>query len=101
MLKRYNSLKMFRPVEVIVVVLVLLSLIAVVSVVCRKVRFGAAARATCAQNLSVIGKAIMSYANDNDGRLPRSGGSSSYYGETPIWRGAAKRKSCYLIYRRA
>ena len=81
-------MKKFRPVEVVIVVFVCLFLLAVIPVVCRKARFGAA-RATCARNLSVIGKAMMSYANDNDGRLPRSGGASSYYyGETPIWRGA-------------
>lgn len=78
MLKRYDNLKRFRPVEAIVVVLMLLFLLAVVPVVFRKIRTYAS-RATCAQNLSVIGKAMMSYANDNDGRLLRSGGVTSYY----------------------
>jgi len=87
MLRRYNSLKKFRPVEAIVVVLLCLFLLAVIPVACRKARFDAS-RATCAENLSVIGKAMMSYASDHDGKLPRSGGSTSYYGDTPIWRGA-------------
>jgi hypothetical protein len=78
MFKQYNNLKNLRPVEIMVAVLVCLFLLAVIPVACRKSRADAC-RLTCAQNLSVIGKAMMSYANDYKGKLPLSGGSSSYY----------------------
>jgi hypothetical protein len=87
MLKRYNNLKTLRPLEVIVAVLVCLFLLTIILVVYRKARADAA-RVTCAKNLSIIGKAMMSYSNNYDGKLPRSGGVSSNYGDTPNWRGA-------------
>jgi len=95
MLTRYNRLMKLRPAEVIVVVLVCLFLLAVMPLACRKVR-PEASRATCAQNLSGIGKATLIYANDYDGNLPRSGGSSSYYGETANWRGADRSEAYNL-----
>jgi hypothetical protein len=86
MLKRCNNQEKSKPLEVAVVVIVCLFLLDVIQVSCRKARHNAS-RATCAQNLSVIGKAMMSYANDNDGALPRAGGKNSYYGGTANWRG--------------
>jgi len=45
-------------------------------------------RTVCARNLSKINRAMLAYANDNEGRFPRSGGSESIYGFViPNWRG--------------
>jgi len=76
-MKRDNNLKL-KHVEIIIIVLVCLFLLAVIPVACRKSRTDTY-RVTCAKNLSVIGNAMMSYANDYDGKLPLSGGGSSNY----------------------
>ena len=87
MFKLYNNHQKSRLIEFMVVALVCLFILTVIPVACRKARIDVS-RATCAKNLSVIGKAMMRYAIDNDGELPRAGGRSSHYGGTPIWRGA-------------
>jgi len=46
---------------------------------------GQAARTLCAANLAQIGKAMLMYASDNDGVLPRAGGPSTVWGGTPNW----------------
>ena len=88
MLKRYNNLNKLRTVEVMVVILMCLFFLAVIPVACRKSRTDTY-RVTCAQNLSVIGNAMIRYANDYDGKLPRSGGGSSNYSSIILrWNGA-------------
>ena len=42
-------------------------------------------RATCANNLSQIGKAMHFYVNDYDDELPRAGGPNATWGPTPNW----------------
>jgi prepilin-type processing-associated H-X9-DG protein len=42
-------------------------------------------RASCASNLSQIGKAMHFYANDYQDELPRTGGPTSGWGYTPNW----------------
>jgi len=89
-------LKKLRPIEAIVVVFVCLFLLAVMPVTCRKSRTDAY-RITCARNLSVIGNAMMGYAKDYDGKLPRSGADTSFY--SPIilhWDGADRLKAFNL-----
>jgi len=88
MLQRYNNLKKLRPVEILIVLFICIFILTVIPLVCRKSRADVY-RVTCAQNLSVIGKAMMSYTNDYDGKLPRSGGSSSFYSPYILrWDGA-------------
>jgi len=67
--------KTLRPFEVLVVVFVCLFLLAVLLFVGRRTRSDAF-RIECARNLSVLGKAMLIYANDYDGILPRSGQGS-------------------------
>jgi hypothetical protein len=44
-------------------------------------------RLACATNLSVIGMAMLTYANDYDGQLPRSGGKESPWAmQIPDWK---------------
>lgn len=88
MLKGYNNMNKLRPVEVVIVVLMCLFFLAVIPVACRKSRTDVY-RVSCAQNLSVIGNAMISYANDHDGKLPRSGGGNSSYSPFILrWDGA-------------
>jgi len=44
-----------------------------------------ATRRLCAANLGQIGKAMLMYAGDNDGVLPRAGGPRTVWGGTPNW----------------
>ena len=53
-----------------------------------------AARLACGTNLSGIGKAMMVYAHDNEGRLPRAGGPQSTWGITKLW-SAPDRRSAF------
>lgn len=46
-----------------------------------------ARRLTCSSNLSVIGRAMLIYANDYDDELPRAGGANSKWGPTANWKG--------------
>ncbi len=51
-------------------------------------------RMTCGTNLSGIGKAMILYANDFDGELPRAGGrSTEWAASTPNWAGADRRRA--------
>ena len=95
MLKQHNNMKKSRFLDILVVVFICLFLLTVVPVACRKARIDTS-RATCARNLSVIGKAMMRYANDNNGELPRTGGEGSYYTDTANWRGADRFEAFYL-----
>jgi len=66
------------PAEVLVVVIMGLLVLAVAGPAAQKSRFDAY-RAACANNLSLIGKAMQVYAGDYDGQFPRSGSRSSYW----------------------
>ena len=77
MTKRYKPKKL-APVDGLVVLSVCLFLLAVLPPACRKSRTDAM-RITCARNLSEIGRAMLVYANDYDGELPRAGGRNSVW----------------------
>lgn len=80
-------------VDVLVFVAVGAFLLLLVPVIGRYMRSDSS-RATCKANLSAIGKAMLVYANDNDGNLPRAGGRSTiwnpYIGYR--WRGGDPRR---------
>ncbi|MHC4117826.1 MAG: Hint domain-containing protein [Planctomycetota bacterium] len=71
-----NKAQRLKPAEVVIVVFMCLFLLAVVPAACRRVRRGDY-EPYCSTNLSVIGKAMMIYANDYDDKLPRSAGRNS------------------------
>ena len=48
-------------------------------------------RATCATNLSQIGKAMLMYVNDYDDQLPVAGGPNSKWGTTPNYQADTRR----------
>ena len=75
MLRRDNS-KNLTIVEVIILVFVCLFLLAVVPPAFQQTRTDAS-RITCNRNLSRIGRAMIIYADDYDGELPRAGGRAS------------------------
>jgi len=84
MTKRYKPKKL-ALVEVLVVVFVCLFLLAVVPPSCNKTRSEAMRRTTCGKNMSDIGKAMLVYANDYDGELPRAGGRNSVWSGLVGW----------------
>jgi len=57
-------------------------------------RRSVAYRLYCGTNLSGMGKAMLTYANDYDDELPRAGGPSSVWGATPNWK-AEEWRSAY------
>ena len=76
------------PVEGLVVVLVCLFLLAVIVPASQRAQSDAF-RIECARNLSRIARAMLMYANDYDGQLPRSGGRATLWGPSiPDWRAA-------------
>ncbi|HUV63917.1 MAG TPA: hypothetical protein VMW24_08465, partial [Sedimentisphaerales bacterium] len=73
------------PAEVLIVVVLCLFVLALTPVACRKSRFDAY-RAVCANNLSLIGKAMLDYSNDYDDQFPRSGGRNTLWATAiPAW----------------
>ena len=74
----HDNSKNLTFVEVIILVLVCLFLLAVVPPAFQQTR-NDASRITCRRNLSLVGKAIIIYANDYDGALPRAGGRNSQW----------------------
>ena len=78
--------KSLTALEVLVVLFVCLFLLAVVEPASQKSRFDAF-RFECSKNLSVIGRAMLLYANDYNGEFPRSGGRNSTWAHSiPNWR---------------
>ena len=73
--RRDNSKKL-TIAEVVIVVLVCLFLLGIVPPAFQNTRRDSS-RITCRRNLSVIGKAMIIYANDYDDELPRAGGRNS------------------------
>jgi len=78
--------RIFGPIEVLVVVLLCLFVLALIVPTTRVSRFDAY-RMECGVNLSQIGKAILIYADDYDGELPRAGGRNTFWASTiPNWK---------------
>jgi prepilin-type processing-associated H-X9-DG protein len=93
MSKRDKSRKL-GPAEVLVLVFVCLFVVAIFGPAFRKLRFYAL-RTRCKNNLSVIGKAMLTYANEYDGDFPHSGGRNSIWAtKIPDW-AAANRYRAY------
>ncbi|MFH1716273.1 MAG: hypothetical protein ABIF19_02890 [Planctomycetota bacterium] len=84
MFERGKSRKL-RGVEILVVVSLCLFLLAIIGPVSKRCR-AFAWRTKCGNNLSVIGKGTLAYANDHDGELPRSGGGNTVLAPSiPDW----------------
>ena len=82
-----NKSKNLTFVEVVTVVLVCLFLLAVV-VPAFQIPRSDAMRMTCLKNLSHIGRAMLVYTNDYDGKFPRAGGRNSVWSNNiPQWVG--------------
>lgn len=76
--------KGFTLVELLVVISIIAMLMGILMPALARVRF-LAQRVVCGTHLSGIGKAIMTYANDYEGKYPRAGGKKSYWGPTLNW----------------
>ena len=85
-------------IEVLALALTSAFLLALVPVACRKVRHDHA-RQRCAANLAQIGRAMLTYANDYEGVLPRAGGLGTYWGPVCNWK-ASDRCSAFGMARR-
>jgi len=70
--------------EVAIVATTALFLTAILPLACRKARTEAA-QTRCAQNLALLGKAMLVYAGDYDGELPRTGGRNTTWGQPVNW----------------
>ncbi|HNS20402.1 MAG TPA: hypothetical protein PKH24_07875 [Sedimentisphaerales bacterium] len=81
---KLNGTKGFTKVELLVVVLVAALIVAMVPPLSRRGRSDAL-HETCRANLAGIGKAILIYANDYEGKFPVSGGRSSHWGNVWKW----------------
>jgi len=81
---RASRAKGITRVEVVVVGVVGVLVLATIPAVSRYIRTDAS-RATCAANLATIGKAMLTYANDYNGRLPKAGGRTSLWGQVLWW----------------
>jgi prepilin-type processing-associated H-X9-DG protein len=93
--KRDKSKKL-GPVEVLVLVFACLFVLVIFKPAAKKLQLYAH-RIQCSDNLSQIGKAMLIYANDYDGVLPRSGGRNTLWASTvPNWK-ANNRFSAYGI----
>ena len=91
-----DKVRKFGPVEAVILILVCLFVLALIISATRMSRSDAY-RIECHDNLSQIGKAMLIYANDYDGVLPRSGGRNTIWGPTvPNWK-ANNRFSAYGI----
>lgn len=72
--------------EVLFVVVLLLFLVGVILPALSRVK--STSHPVCGTNLSGLGKAMLIYAHDYDGRLPRAGGpNGSWAARTPNWMG--------------
>ena len=78
---KQRKLKSLRPLDVLVTSLVCLFLIAVIPLLHLSARFNTS-RTICARNLSEIGRAMLIYAADYEGKYPRAGGTQSVWIKT-------------------
>ncbi len=72
-------------VELVVIVCASLFLAVCIIMPCLARLRQIAFRMSCAHNLSAIGKAMLTYANDQQGALPRAGGRASFWGGPILW----------------
>jgi prepilin-type processing-associated H-X9-DG protein len=70
--------------EVLVVALVGVLIAAMIVPACRHARTDAS-REVCLAHLAEIGKAMLLYANDHEGRFPQPGGPGAIWGNMPRW----------------
>jgi len=86
---RWCDPKGLTRVEIVVILFVGILVLSLLPVACRRARVDDA-RATCAANLAAIGKAMLVYANDYEGALPRAGGRNTTWGILPQWAGVSR-----------
>jgi|GEM_PF-191297 len=84
--------KGFTLVELLVVIAIIALLMGILVPALSRTR-QLAFRLTCGTNLSGIGKAMMVYAHDYDGKLPRAGGSQSTWGPVGLWSAPDRRRA--------
>lgn len=84
--------KGFTLVELLVVIAIIALLMGILVPALSRAR-QLAFRLTCGTNLSGIGKAMMVYAHDYDGKLPRAGGSQSTWGPVGLWSAPDRRRA--------
>ncbi|MEN6578381.1 MAG: hypothetical protein ABFD90_18695 [Phycisphaerales bacterium] len=93
---RLNGLKGLTWIELLVVACGCLFLL-----ICAVPAFIAlrqhAFRASCANNLARMGKAMLAYANDHNGALPRAGGPTSRWGGPVLWNASDRAKAFALL----
>jgi len=91
MAQQRGSRKLTRA-DVLVAVITCLLFILLVPALFAKPREGSVRR-LCAANLAQIGKAMLVYAGDNEGDLPRAGGPGTMWGTLPFagWRATDRR----------
>jgi len=77
-------------VELVVIVCASLFLVACIIMPCLARLRQIAFRMSCGHNLSTIGKAMLIYANDHHGALPRAGGPASFWGGPILWNAPAR-----------
>ncbi|MBM4029581.1 MAG: hypothetical protein FJ280_29910 [Planctomycetes bacterium] len=94
---RRCSAKGLTRFEVLVVVLVGAFFLSLLPAVSRRAKSDAA-RVVCGANLATLGKAMLLYANDYDGALPRAGGRTTTWGEAVRW-DAPSRSQAYNLSR--
>ncbi|MDH7598191.1 MAG: prepilin-type N-terminal cleavage/methylation domain-containing protein [Sedimentisphaerales bacterium] len=79
----------FTLVELLVVIAIIALLMGILMPALARVRM-LAYRLTCGTNLSGLGKAMMLYANDFDGELPKAGArQNAWAARLPDWTGGA------------
>jgi prepilin-type N-terminal cleavage/methylation domain-containing protein len=87
--------KGFTLVELLVVIAIIALLMGILMPALSKVR-QIAFRLVCGTNLSGIGKAMLTYANDYDDELPRAGGPSSVWKNSVVYNAADKKTAFSL-----
>jgi hypothetical protein len=83
MAERWNLRRLTRW-DVLVVVALCVAVIVLEPMLAARARKGAERR-LCAANLAQIGKAMLAYAGDYEGALPRAGGPTTVWGPTHNW----------------
>lgn len=81
---RQSRVMRFTPIEAVTVATMILLLVMIVPIACRKAR-REATETICANNLALLGRAMIVYAADYDGKLPRAGGKNAQWGGWVVW----------------
>lgn len=90
--RKMETKRGFTLTELLVVIAIIALLMSILVPVLSRTR-EVAARLACGTNLSGIGKAMIVYAHDSEGRLPRAGGPESAWGITSRWSAPDRRKA--------